>query len=544
MPARQLPPLAGQRSFDDLGTPLRDVGFVVLDLETTGGSADDDAITEIGAVRYRGGEVQGRFATLVHPGRSIPTNISVLTGITDALVAPAPRLESVLPSFLDFCSGSVIVGHNVRFDLGFLRRACERGGWPALDGPVVDTLALARRLLADEVPNFRLGTLADRLRLPHRPRHRAMSDADATADLLHFLLERAGRLGVLGLDDLLTLPTMAGHPQAGKLRLTDRLPRLPGVYLFRDRRGEVLYVGKATDIRARVRSYFSSERRRKVGAMLRELDAVDHRVLPGPFAPEVAELRLIQSLVPRFNRQHRRRSTVWLELTLGEPFPRLMAARKVKDDGGLYVGPFSGRRQVDVLVEALHTVTMLRRCTTRPSSRRPLPAACASGQLGVALCPCAGEPDGGGYAREVERVRRGLTDRPALLVDPLVERMRALAAKQRFEEAADARDRAAALSGALESRRRVDALVGVGRFELTTAAGTAVIDGGRLVHAEGPDGRVAALPDPVDGPVGAHDEARLLCSMLERTASSCRPDVAERGWASPLPRLPDLRVRA
>ncbi len=368
-------PLAGQRSFDDLGTPLHEVNFVVLDLETTGGSPEDDAITEIGAVRYRGGEVQGRLATLVHPGRSIPASISVLTGITDSLVARAPRIESVLPSFLDFCSGCVVVGHNVRFDLAFLRRACERGGWPALDGPVVDTLALARRLLADEVPNFRLGTLADRMRLPHRPAHRAMSDADATADLLHVLLERAGRLGVLGLDDLLTLPTMAGHPQAGKLRLTDRLPRVPGVYLFRDRRGEVLYVGKANDLRARVRSYFSSERRRKVGALLRELDTVDHRVQPGPFAPEVAELRLIQALTPRFNRQHRRRSTVWLELTLGEPFPRLMAARKLKDDGGLYLGPFSGRRQVDVLIDALHSVTMLRRCTTRP--RHTLRAATA-----------------------------------------------------------------------------------------------------------------------------------------------------------------------
>lgn len=537
-------PLTGQRSLDDLGTPLHEVTFVVLDIETTGGSPTDDTITELGAVRYRGGEALGRFSTLVHPGRSIPAEVAVLTGITDALVARAPRLDDALPAFFDFCSGGVVVGHNVRFDLGFLRRAAEATGWPMPDGPVVDTLALARRLLADEVPNHRLATLADRLRLPHRPEHRALSDAEATADLLHALLERAGRLGVLGLDDLLTLPTMAGHPQAAKLRLTDRLPRVAGVYLFRDRRHRVLYVGKANDLRARVRSYFSSERRRKVASLLREVESVEHRVMPGPFAAEVAELRLIQSLSPRYNRQHRRRSTAWLELTLGEAFPRLVAARKLKDDGGLYLGPFSSQRQVGLLIDAVHSVSRLRRCRARPSASAPRSAPCASGQLGVALCPCAGDEPAARYAEEVERVRRGLTDRPDWLVDPLTARMRDLAGARRFEEAADARDRAAALANALSQQRRVQALIGAGPLRITASAGEARLEHGRLVLAHDGAGRRAELPEPIDGQVGQLDEARLLVSLLDAHAARAR--VAEVGgqWATPLPRLPDLRVRA
>ena len=115
--------VAVQRSFDDLGTPLREVTFVVVDLETTGGSPIDDMVTELAAVKLQGGRCTGTFATLVNPGALIPPAITVLTGITQAMVLPAPRIEEVLPSFLEFARGTVIVGHNVRFDLSFLAAA-------------------------------------------------------------------------------------------------------------------------------------------------------------------------------------------------------------------------------------------------------------------------------------------------------------------------------------------------------------------------------------------------------------------------------------
>src|SRR6476661_4934115 len=201
-----------QRSFDDLGTPLCDVTFCVIDLETTGGNRSDDQITEVGAVKVRGGEFLGTFQTLVNPGRAIPPQITMLTGLSDALVHQAPRIGAVLPSLHEFVGDSVIVGHNIG-------------------------LALARRLVRDEVPDCRLGTLASRFRLDHKPSHRALDDALATTDLLHLLIERAAAFGVLGLDDLLALPRLGGHPQVAKLRLTTTLPRTPGVYLFVDGRG-------------------------------------------------------------------------------------------------------------------------------------------------------------------------------------------------------------------------------------------------------------------------------------------------------------------
>src|SRR5436305_5518691 len=122
--------MVGQRSFDDLGSPLHGVTFCVVDLETTGGSSVDCAITEVGAVRLRGGECLGTFQTLVNPGCAIPPSITVLTGITEAMVVPAPRIETVLPSLVEFIGGSVLVGHNVRFDVSFLDAAMARGGNP------------------------------------------------------------------------------------------------------------------------------------------------------------------------------------------------------------------------------------------------------------------------------------------------------------------------------------------------------------------------------------------------------------------------------
>src|SRR4051794_18262984 len=135
-----------QGTFDELGSPLAEVTFVVVDLETTGGSPNTAAITEVGAVKVRGGQVLGEFQTLVNPMTDIPPFIAVLTGITDAMVAGAPTLRSVLPSFLEWARGSVLVAHNAPFDLGFLRAGCAQLSltWPTFES--LDTARLARRV--------------------------------------------------------------------------------------------------------------------------------------------------------------------------------------------------------------------------------------------------------------------------------------------------------------------------------------------------------------------------------------------------------------
>ena len=185
---------------------LHQVTFVVLDVETTGGTAGEAALTEVGAAAYRAGERLGTFATLVDPGRPLPPFVGQLTGITDAMVAGAPSPGWAVSRLLDFVGGAVLVGHNVDFDLSFVDAEAERLGLARRDNPVIDTLALARRLVRDVVPDCSLHTLAAALRLEHRPTHRALADALATADLLHRLIEVATGYGVLHLGELLALP--------------------------------------------------------------------------------------------------------------------------------------------------------------------------------------------------------------------------------------------------------------------------------------------------------------------------------------------------
>jgi DNA polymerase-3 subunit epsilon len=177
--------------------------FAVVDLETTGWSPEVAAITEIGAVRVRGGLRQGEFASLVNPGMPVPPGIEDLTGITDLMLTAAPRLAAVLPGLLDFAQGCVLVAHNAPFDLGFLVAACGDCGlaWPGFT--VLDTVMLARRVMdPDEVPDCKLGTLAGFFRARTAPNHRALADARATADVLGWLIRRLAHRGIRTLNQL------------------------------------------------------------------------------------------------------------------------------------------------------------------------------------------------------------------------------------------------------------------------------------------------------------------------------------------------------
>lgn len=444
----------------DTGTPLSQVTFVVVDLETTGGSPADSHITEIGAVKVRGGEVIEEFHTLVDPQVPVPPFIRLLTGITDEMLIGAPRIDEVLPAFLEFARGAVLVAHNAPFDIGFLRaatRACG-GTWPA--PVVVDTVTLSRRLVTrDEVPNHKLGTLAELFGTTITPDHRALHDARATVDVLHGLLARCGGTGPLSAQTLEDLQVLASrvHPvQRRKRHLGRGLPSAPGVYLFTGLRGQVLYVGTSTDIRRRVSSYFTAaEQRTRMTEMLTAAEHVVPVVCATRLEAQVRELRLIAEHDPPYNRRSRKPwSKSWVKVTV-EPFPRLSIVTRVKDDGARYAGPFPRRQAAVEAISAVHEVLPLRQCTTRLARISAAASACLLAEIGRCGAPCRGRQSVEEYDPVATRARRLFAGEDRTLIDGLRARMLAYAAEERYEEAGAVRERAAALVDGLGRAQRL-----------------------------------------------------------------------------------------
>ncbi len=516
MAARAASRWESQRSFDEIGRPLRDITFCVVDLETTGGSPQQGCmITEIGAVKVRAGEVLGEFQTLVNPRTEIPAFIAVLTGISNSMVADAPSIDSALPAFLEFAAGCVLVAHNAPFDVGFLKHfaAQQERPWPAFE--VVDTAKVARRVITrDDAPNCKLSSLARAFNSSTTPNHRALADARATVDVLHGLMERLGSLGVHTLEELQTFSSRVSAAQRRKRHLADGLPHSPGVYLFKDDRSRILYVGTSRDLRKRVRSYFTaSESRSRIGEMVRLASTVTGIECATPLEAEVRELRLIAEHKPSYNRRSRFPEKVTFVKLTREPWPRLSLVKRVLDDDADYLGPFASRKLAEKCLAAIHDTFPVRQCSDR-FGLHPSRSPCVLAEMGRCLSPCDGSVDANTYAAVVRQLRETLLRRPDDVVEVINARMAALAEDERFEEAGVHRDRLAAFVRAAARTQRLTSLTGCREV----VAARREDDGQWAVHVIR-HGRLAAA-----GVIPPGADAQLFVTELRATAETVSPN--------------------
>ena len=537
---------------DQRSMKLSAATFVVVDLETTGGAPDGAGITEIGAVKVRGGEQLGEFGTLVNAGERIPPYIVALTGITQAMIAPAPTLAAVLPGFLEFAAGAVLVAHNAPYDTGFLKAACAKHGYPWPRPIVLDTVTLARKvLLANEVPNRKLATLAQHFGARIQPSHRALDDARATVDVLHALIGRLGSFGVLTLGDALEFVKTISPAQRGKRYLADGLPDAPGVYIFRDSDERPLYVGTSSSISTRVRSYFTAaERRARIDEMLVVAERVEAIECAHALEAEVRELRLIAATKPPYNRRSKYpERVVWLKLTT-EAYPRLSIVRQIADDGAAYLGPFSARHGAELAADAVYETLAVRQCSQRLSSKVQKPA-CSLAELGRCEAPCDHRISREEYTRRsAEPFRAATVGDPSVIVKAMLSRIETLAGTHRYEEAAVARGRMIAFLRAVVRMQRLASLTAIG--EVSAARPTpeggweiAVIRHGRLaaaalatpgVHPRSVLETAAAtaetvLPGVGPAPRASAAETERLLAWLER--SDTRLVAVSDGWSIP-----------
>ncbi len=381
--------------------PLDEAEFVVFDLETTGLSPARDRICEVGAVRVRALELVDSFQSLVNPGVALPAPVARLTGLHEAELRRAPGARRVVGQFRSFAGDGLLVAHNAGFDQRFLEAQLQR----RLSEPPLCTAALARRLLEGRARRVSLASLAHFFGVSTQPCHRALPDAEATAEVLIRLIGLAQELGARRLSELRSLAAPRKRRVYGKRPLAHGAPTRPGVYLFRDRHDQVLYVGRARDLRARLRSYFHGERQRpSVEAALHALERIEWRVQGSELEAALEELRLIRELQPPAN------------------------SRSRKKTHGLYL-----RRRGDDFV-----------VTKTPTPRGPIGSRREASSAARALA--LSTPD------ELERLLEGGP------LPRLHDRLAQLSESLRYEEAARLRDRIEALEHVVERLRRLERL--------------------------------------------------------------------------------------
>ncbi len=370
-------------------------------------------------------------------------------------------------------------------------------------------------------------------------------------DVLHGLLERLGTVGVVTLEELTASMRKIPHQRRDKRHLADRLPEAAGVYTFRDSDGRPLYVGVSRDIRRRVRSYFtSSEQRPRMTEMVGIATEVTAIVCATDLEARVRELRLIAQWKPPYNRRSRHpERTVWLKLT-GEAFPRLSVVRAVCDDeesGRAYVGPYSSRAEAQEAAAAITEATGLRACTQRLRAGHRSPD-CVLAQIGRCAAPCSGEVAIDQYALTAAHTREIMLGEGQGVEHAITSRMSALAAQERFEQAATWRNRLEAATRGIRSATHLRALGQIRQIVAATSRPGGwdihVIRHGRLAGATfcpvgaDPYAAVDAVVKAAEHvqPPAPPDTSALIAEsrMLLRWLEDARPIHIDGRWALPV----------
>src|SRR5215203_3011556 len=463
-----------------LAQPLSTAEFIALDTETNGLARDRCELTEVGAVLVGGGELHDRWSSLVGVAEPLGRGIQRFTGITQAMVDEAPPPEAVLPALAKLLRGRVLVAHNASFDTRVLRQAFARAAldWP--DPPVLCTVALARRF-APLQRRRGLASLADALGIDVAETHRALPDAETCARVLCALLPRLGAAAFTIGEALVAVRPKQGAGRRrrapGAKRSRDerpdlsKLPKDPGVYIFRDADGHPLYVGKSVCLRTRARAHFTTP-----VAWTGQAEHVDYQPTESELGALVLENRLIKTLKPPGNTLLKKDPDgyVYLRCRLDIPFPILEVAREPAAGNSVCIGPVRGRGAAAELVEQLNSLFGLRHCG-RTLQTRDHPS--AYGQMGRCLSPCLRDLDPNLYRERLDAALglfTGEDDGAAALLDHIESQQRAAAAERNYERAAWLQRRRARLDGLL---RRLGGML------RATHAGT------RLVLAPHPQAR-------------------------------------------------------
>lgn len=449
------------------GESFHDAIFSVVDVETTGSAAAGERIIEFAAYKVRRGKIIDEFSSLVNPGRHIPNFIQNMTGITNEMVYGAPSFDEISSRVSEFLEGTVFTAHNVQFDYGFVRSELARSGLD-FEMPQLCTRKLSSRIFP-HLQRKALDHVCRHLGIRIGDRHRAYGDARATAHLLIELLEIIReRHEVVELEELLRFQNVPyGIDQHKNQNVFKQAmmsaPNEPGVYKVFNSDDEIIYVGKAKNLKMRIASYLTENAKDadKVRRMLKEAARLELETTSSELHALLQELRLIRQFRPRFNSQLvNSRRFPFIRLTSDRKFDRLDMVYEL-DEEGRYYGPFESSFIAEQILFAADKYFKLVKCEKEFS--KPFDP-CLYFYMERCAAPCRGTVGIEDYSREVEAVEEFLSGSLEKLTSELRVRLDELAKKLEFEEAAAARDLIETLEKASSRQKLLNGPIGRANF--------------------------------------------------------------------------------
>lgn len=415
----------------------------VLDLETTGMSPLYSRIIEIGIVKIKDLKITNSYRTFVNPGIEIPYPITKLTGIKTEHVSNAPFIDEILPDIQNFLGDSILCGHNLQFDLGFLNAAFRNYGYEKISNPVLCTLKLARKL-CPELTSKSLGSVVDHFGIVHKNVHRALGDATVTAKvLLKMIPTLKDEKKLITVSDIINyqfIPLTKQYLFIKKKLINDlmKLPDLPGVYFFKDAKQKIIYIGKAKSLKNRVKSYFSSNALRKTRKIIKQASHIHYEITNSELSALIAEAELIKVYKPQYNVQLKKfTQTYFIKLNKTHEFPRPEITKKFDFDGCDYFGPYNKIDTVNSLHILLNKAFTLRECDDKEFAKHK---ECYLSQICRCLGPCSVHDVREEYKNELTNVYDFLSGKNQFALNRLINKMKDLSERQKYEEAAQMRD--------------------------------------------------------------------------------------------------------
>jgi len=422
---------------------LNEAQFAVLDFETTGTSSRFGRAIEIGIAKMKNGKIIDTYSSLINPGCQIPYQITLLTGISNDDVLNAPYFEDIVDEVESFLDESILVAHNLPFDLSFLKAEFTRAGKDVNEFPKVCTLKLARKMYPS-LPSKSLGNLVKHFKIKHVHAHRALGDATVTAKLLNKMLSQL--LDEYHIEETRQLINFVNLPKQKSYRVLKKklsddfssLPSSPGIYFFKDAKDNIIYVGKAKSLKDRVRNYFSSNAVRKAKKIVRMASRLGYQNTNTELTALITESELIKIHKPRLNTLLKKYGqSYFLKINSEKIAPKIASSSQFDFDGNDYFGPFSSRDSIKSIIEIIDKSFKLRECTEKEFKKRKR---CYLADIERCTAPCEVNTEQKKYKHELEKVYEFLSGKNDSALERLLDRMKNFSEREKYEEAAEMRD--------------------------------------------------------------------------------------------------------